>query len=70
MNPRPIEQWTEIFSRLDATTVSAEQAIANRILGDLSGYRINSQHRARDNMDLANALQAYARLVQEAGLKV
>lgn len=65
---RTVEQWLEIFAKLPAPN-SAEEAIAQRILSDMWGYRHNSQHRAGDAEGLANALIAYAKLLQEHGVQ-
>ncbi len=64
---RTVEQWIEIFNKLPAPG-SPEEAIAQRILGDMWGYRHNSQHRPGDAKGLANALVAYAKMLQEAGV--
>ena len=67
---RLVAQWAEILGNCNATNCGSAQAAANRILGDLVGYRHTSQHRAADIEQLANALEAYALLVQRAGLKL
>ena len=64
-----IEQWAATFATLPAPQ-SAERAIAHHILGDLLGYNSNSQYRIVDAANLENALIAYARLLQEHGVKV
>jgi hypothetical protein len=69
MTPHSIETWVEILSKLDATHCSAEAAAATRIIGDLIGYRHTSKNRARDEQELANAMQAYARMCVDAGLR-
>lgn len=66
---RPVAQWVEIYRKTPAPE-SAEKAIANRIIGDLIGYRHKSRHRDRDADELANALQAYAYLLQQIDVKV
>lgn len=66
---RTIEQLVQQFGALDATNCSSEEAISQRILGDLLGYRGNSSHRREDVEFLGNALQAYARLLQIHGVK-
>ena len=67
---RDISQWTEIFGRLDATHRSAESAIADRIIADLFGYQHRSKYRPHDAEQLATALQAYAKMLQDAGVTV
>lgn len=63
MDPRPIEQWQEIFDQLPSPEgTSVEKVLANRIIGDLVGYRWNSKDRLHDIDELANALVAYYRL--------
>jgi hypothetical protein len=65
---RPIEQWVEILAALPAPH-SAELAVAERVLGDLAGYRQNSRWRADDAEQIAAAMQAYARLCFDAGFR-
>lgn len=68
---RTIDNWIEVFGKLPSpSTETAEQTIASFILGDLVGYRDNSSHRNSDVAELANALQAYARMVQQHGVKI
>lgn len=64
---RTVDQWLEIFAKLPAPN-SAEEAIAQRVIGDLWGYRHNSQHRPGDAQGLAQAFIAYARLLQQHGV--
>lgn len=67
---RSIDQWADIFRSLPTSMADpAEVAVAHRIFGDLLGYRDSSKHRREDAMQLSNAMQAYARIVQEAGVK-
>jgi len=63
-----VEKWKDIFSVLPAPH-SAEEAIAQRIIGDMVGYKHNSKYRSDDAKSLANALVAYAQLLQEYGVK-
>ena len=68
---RTIENWMEIFGKLPSPlTESAEYSIAQRVIGDLAGYRHTSKWRGDDAKGLANAMIAYARMCQEANLKV
>jgi hypothetical protein len=64
---RTVEQWKAIYGPLNAPA-SSELAIAQRILGDLIGYRASSTHRYEDAQQLANALAAYAKLLHEHGV--
>jgi hypothetical protein len=66
---RTIKNWVQCFEATPAPH-SAEEAIARRILGDLTGYRDNSQHKDSDVKQLANAIQAYAYLLQKHGVTV
>lgn len=65
---RTVEDWIKIFAALPAPN-SAEEAIAQRVISDLWGYSHNSKHRVQDATSLANALIAYARLLQESGVQ-
>jgi hypothetical protein len=66
MQPRSVEQWKEILSSLPAPG-SPELAMADRVLGDLVGYRHHSSQRNRDAAELANAMLAYFQMLKEAG---
>lgn len=54
---RPMEHWLEI---IQTQTDGSVEAIADRIIKDLWGYRAADRHRARDVLTLANALEAFA----------
>lgn len=69
MAHRTVQQWIDVFSTLPAPN-SAEEAIADEILSDLGGYRFSVKHSHGDNVNLQNALIAYARLLQEHGVTV
>lgn len=69
LNNEIIEAIKKQFGDLDATHVSAEEAIASRLLRDLDGYDTGSGWMAADTAFLANALVAYARLLQEHGVR-
>jgi hypothetical protein len=58
-----ISELMEAFGKLDATNQSPEDSIAAFILANIKGS--HSEKRAF----VANALQAYARLLQESGVK-
>lgn len=68
MEAHSIDTWMTILSNVPAPD-NAEHAAANRIIGDLVGYRHSSRYRARDIEELANAMQAYARMCAAAGWK-
>jgi len=70
MEPHSIQDWTTILGRANASQCSAEYAAAERIIADLVGYNWKSRHRRRDTQELATALEAYAVLVQRAGLRL
>lgn len=67
---RSIKEWELVFGLLDATHCGPETAIANRILGDMIGYRAGSRHRDTDAQNLANALQAYFNICRACGIEV
>jgi hypothetical protein len=59
MDPHSVATWITIINKLPSPLLeTVEQTIANRILGDMVGYRHNSQWRKRDIDELANAIQA------------
>lgn len=80
MDPRPIDQWSEIFGKLSAPNgESAELICANRVIGDLIGYIHPSGNnetrkrregiRFRDANELKNAMIAFARMYFDAGVR-
>lgn len=70
MLTRPVEAWVEIFEKLGAQNSSVEEAIAQRILSDLVGYRPGAKSRLEDAKNLATALEAYLKLLQKHGIKL
>jgi len=62
--------WLWVMGKLDATQQSSEAAIADFILGNLIGYRANSSQRPNDKAFVVTAIQAYAKLIQDAGVKI
>lgn len=58
------------MGKLDATNCSSEEAIARYIVSELDGYRKGSQHYATDVEFISQAIQAYAKLLQDNGVKV
>lgn len=60
----------EEMSKLDATNYSAEDAIANYILSRLRGYKQNANGRHLDHDFVKTAIQAYAKILQDNGVKV
>lgn len=71
MNPEIIAALKKQFEALDATHISAEEAIAQSIIRDLDGYDTGTGTgwRNADAKFLANALVAYAQILQEHGVK-
>jgi hypothetical protein len=70
MDPRPIDQWTEILGKLPAPEgVVPEMIMARRILGDLVGYAHRKFTILRDSEELAHAMIAYARMMFDAGVR-
>jgi hypothetical protein len=65
-----IDQLVKIFGDLDCTNCGDAEAVAQHIIGNLIGYRSGSTHRREDVAFLAVAVQAYAKLLQEHGVKV
>ena len=61
-----INEMVEAFALLDATNQSAEEAIAEFIV---SNERVFSSFKNKKAF-VANAIQAYAKLLQDAGVKV
>ncbi len=55
------------MGKLDATYQSSEGAIADFILNNIKG---TSRSRASDKAFVAIAIQAYAKMLQDAGVKV
>ncbi len=62
------DQWKVVLGKADATHRSAEEAAADCIISYLAGYPARSKWRAKDTRQLADALVAYAQLLQEAGV--
>jgi hypothetical protein len=65
-----ISDLAEKMGKLDATHQSSEAAIADWIMNSLGGYRRNSIHRPQDKDFLIDAIQAYAKLLQDEGVTV
>jgi hypothetical protein len=64
-----IDQLVRIFGDLDCTNCGDAEAVAQYIISNLIGYRSGSTHRREDVAFLGVAVQAYARLLQEHGVK-
>jgi len=62
-----IQDMVEKFGNLDATNESAESAIANYVLNNLKGGKRNHNS---DKMFMQIAMQAYAKMLQDNGVKV
>lgn len=66
-----VNQMTEHLGKLDATNCSSEEAIANFLMATLHGYAFQRSHIAKNDTTLiVTVLQAYAKLLQDAGVKV
>lgn len=63
---RSIEDWQAIFN---AMAGRSKCEFADRVLGDLIGYRSNSTHRADDCEQIGNALIAIMRNGAETALE-
>jgi hypothetical protein len=67
MEARSVEQWKQVLNNQPSPEgTPVEHVVANRVLGDLVGYRHASRYRKRDVEELANAMQAYAEMEKEA----
>lgn len=64
---RTIVQWVEVIGNADATNEGDANAAARFILNSIIGQRNVSGGKVKE---LAKAMQAYAYLLQEAGVKV
>jgi hypothetical protein len=63
LDPRPVATWRAVIERLpQPDDVSHYEVIAQRILGDLAGYRYESKWRRRDAAELAAALEALVQM--------
>lgn len=70
MDPRPVEQWVKILGDIPSPMGQhMERDMADRILGDIVNYRHKAKTRSRDAAELANAMQAYARMMFDAGVR-
>lgn len=80
LEPRPIEQWEQIFAKLPAPEgVNADVLCAHRALGDLVGYehptgtertrKRRQEAKDRDAVELSRAMIAFARMYFDAGVR-
>jgi hypothetical protein len=76
MDPRPAEQWDQIFAKLPAPAgLDSDYLCAERVLGDLIGYRPSGPikrrvaFKTRDATELKNAMLAFARMYYDAGVR-
>ncbi len=70
MDVRTPETWMEILGDLPSPEgMVPEEIMANRVLGDLIGYRHSLKDRVHDARQLAAAMQAYARMMFDAGVR-
>jgi hypothetical protein len=65
-NQMSISELVEVFGKLDATDQSAEMAIATFILANVKLFKNEMDKK----IFLSDAIQAYAKLLQDAGVKV
>lgn len=65
-----IQNMVELMSKLDATNQSSEASIADFIIGNLIGYRKNATNRPKDKAFIVTAIQAYAKMLQDADVKM
>lgn len=65
-----ISDTAEILGSLDATENSAEKAIAMFILRHMDGYKVTTRTWQSDVERMAIYIQSYAKLVQNAGVKI
>ncbi len=66
-----IAEKAEILGKLDATNRSSEEAIANHLMMLLRGYSFRSSSIVKEDAKvIVDTLQAYAKLLQDAGVKV
>jgi selenocysteine-specific translation elongation factor len=70
---RTVDNWIVVIANADATHEGDAQAAARRILNDLTGYPHSHNRSYINNIEddvkqLANAMQAYARLLQQSGV--
>jgi hypothetical protein len=80
MDPRPTDQWEQIFARLPAPNgLNSDAICAERVLGDIEGYQHptgteNTRKRRqrvkdRDVTELSRAMIAFARMYYDAGVR-
>jgi len=80
VDPRPAEQWDQIFAKLPSPAgMNSDQICAERVLGDLIGYthpsgsektrRRRQAIKNRDSIELRNAMIAFARMYIDAGVR-
>ena len=69
-NQAQINGYVHSLGTANATHCSAEEAAASVILNSLAGYNHRSKHRAADLQRIESAIVAYAKLLQDAGVKV
>lgn len=68
--PMSIAQMTEILGNLDATNCGDTEAVAYYLLNNLIGYRSKSVAVHNDAKMVAVIIQAYAKLLQDSGVKM
>lgn len=66
MDKMGIRELTEVFGKLDSTHIGAEKAIATFIVANLKVFKKDG-----DKVGfVTNSIQAYAKLLQDSGVKV
>lgn len=81
LDPRPTEQWEQIFSKLPAPNgLNSDVLCAERVLGDIEGYQPPSGSeptrkrrqavKSRDAIELSHAMIAFARMYFDAGVRL
>lgn len=65
-----INQMAGLFGDLCATHFSSEEAVARHILRNLDGYNSTTRTLQGDVEKMVIYIQAYAKLLQDAGVKV
>lgn len=65
-----ISEMVETLGKLDATNCSSEDAIATHVLNKLKGYRASFAVAQQDHEFIKTVIQAYAKLIQDTGVKI
>ena len=66
-----ISNTAKVLGSLDATNISSEAAIAEYLMHNLQGYHYQKRNvHNNDKLIIETVLQAYAKLIQDAGVKI